>query len=126
MCIYLGSNTVVYVTIGKLDWPDRFPDFFSGIEALIINESSSRVGLCLMRLCAEEFVKEKDAVVLTARKTQLKSLLIAQLPSIVACLGNTLSRISDMLHDPNIDPVKFQVDQLSSRVASCRNNCTGI
>lgn len=66
---------LVYTSIGKLDWPDQFPDFFSRIEALVMNESSTRVGLCLLRMCAEEFVKENDAVIFAERKQRIKSLL---------------------------------------------------
>lgn len=93
--------SVVFVSIGKQDWPHRYPTFLSQIESFLTSASTYRLGLSLLRLCAEEFGRENDSTIVMERKIQLKQSLVTQLPSIVASLASILQSCLSVLRKPS-------------------------
>eukprot|EP01112_Ceratiomyxa_fruticulosa_P014450 TRINITY_DN4138_c0_g1_i2.p1 TRINITY_DN4138_c0_g1~~TRINITY_DN4138_c0_g1_i2.p1 ORF type:complete len:349 (+),score=69.49 TRINITY_DN4138_c0_g1_i2:1247-2293(+) len=82
----------VYVDIGKVDWPRIFPDFLNNILRVIQNPQSSMVGVYLMTLVAEEFVSTREDLP-ALRKSELKTLITAQLNNITTQLAQILETL---------------------------------
>ncbi|XP_065065498.1 exportin-6-like [Rhopilema esculentum] len=79
----------VYVNIGRLDWPQFFPDFYHNILQFLQNESTIVLGLSILQITSEEFISPREDLN-TARKQELRTLLLEQ-------SDTTLSRIMEIL-----------------------------
>ncbi|KUF85647.1 Exportin-6 [Phytophthora nicotianae] len=108
----------VLADIAKIQWRSAeqgdatWPDFMSQIEALIVEERTRESGLELLSVVVEEFGRD-DATVMATIKKQAKARLIAQLPSVLALLANTLKGCSHLLQ---VGEAQVVVDQ--DRVAN--------
>lgn len=101
---------VVYVCIGKIDYPTRFPDFFSTMQSFLAEKSTWKIGLLVLKICAEEFVRNDETMVLSNRKAVLKDLLLEQLPHIMVTLQRILYELLQLVQQTTtVDPVAFEV-----------------
>lgn len=51
-----GKYAKILVEIAKIDWPERYPNFFINILELLKSEPSQLIGLVLLRTTSEEFM----------------------------------------------------------------------
>lgn len=80
------------VDIGRLDWPHFFPDFFSNILQLCQVNETSILGLVLLKTASEELACPRDDLSVS-RKTELRRLLLEQVPAALAVLTGILDSV---------------------------------
>jgi len=79
----------VYVNVGRLDWPQFFPDFYHNVLQLLRDESTIVLGLSVLQIMSEEFISPREDLN-TVRKQELRTLLLEQ-------AEGTLSRVMAIL-----------------------------
>ncbi|XP_077979557.1 exportin-6-like isoform X2 [Glandiceps talaboti] len=84
----------VLVDIGRLDWPHYYPDFFTEIFHLIQQPSTQALGLIVLQTTSEELACPREDLSV-ARKEELHSLLLQQVPTILSLLTGTLESVLD-------------------------------
>lgn len=80
------------VDIGRLDWPHFFPDFFSNILQLCQTSETCLLGLVLLKTASEELACPRDDLSVS-RKTELRRLLLEQVPAALAVLAGILDSV---------------------------------
>jgi hypothetical protein len=97
--LYVLNKTVkVIVDVGKLDWPERYPDFFGHVLQMASDQKTWNFGLLLLKVMAEEFtsVGRTSVSVTGQRQKQLKMQLLAQLPLLMSTFANLLEQMRDL------------------------------
>ncbi|XP_070580061.1 exportin-6-like [Ptychodera flava] len=84
----------VLVDIGRLDWPHHYPDFFTEIFHLIQQPGTTALGLIILQTTSEELACPREDLSV-ARKEELHSLLLQQVPTILSLLTGTLESVLD-------------------------------
>ena len=79
------------VHIARSDWPDRYPDFFNNILALVssVNLPSRILGLLFLQTASEELGTPRDDL-LSGRKSELKQRMLQLVPQILSLLSGNL------------------------------------
>ena len=80
------------VDIARSDWPHFYPEFFSQIMSLVAvggSPSSVELGLTMLLTTSEELGTPREDIS-TSRAMELHKLMLAQLPSVSACLVRLL------------------------------------
>jgi hypothetical protein len=80
----------VHVAIGKAEWPHSNAVFLTDIGALANADATARLGLYWLAVAAEDLVAPADTTVSAARQRELRRLLEAETPGIVAFLADRL------------------------------------
>lgn len=95
-CPYFIRNKAVQlvVHIARSDWPDRFPDFFNNVLALVASPSSPSavLGLLFLQTASEELGTPRDDL-LSSRKAELKQRLLQLVPQTLSVLTGLLESI---------------------------------
>ncbi|XP_006823726.1 exportin-6-like [Saccoglossus kowalevskii] len=84
----------VLVDIGRLDWPHYYPEFFTEIFQLIQQNGTSALGLIILQTTSEELACPREDLSV-ARKEELHSLLLQQVPTILSLLTGVLESVLD-------------------------------
>ncbi|CAI5709942.1 unnamed protein product [Peronospora destructor] len=86
----------VVADIAIIQWSDAtqlWPNFYTQLETLIIDERSRENGLELLNVVVDEFGRDDTAIFATIKR-QAKTKLISQLPHILSLLANILTKCS--------------------------------
>eukprot|EP00794_Sanderia_malayensis_P009373 gene9373-10360_t len=94
----------IYVDIGRVDWPQFFPDFYHNMLQCFRNDSTVSLGLTLLQMTSEEFISPREDLN-NARKQELRSLLLEQ-------AANTLEKIMHIL-DTIVQKLKLQTNTVT-------------
>jgi hypothetical protein len=90
---FLVSKFVkLIVEIAKNDWPHAFPEYIPTIQKLVLEPSTSLLGVYLLKFTSEEFTSIKEDR-LASRKLELKSHLTQHVSSILNLLIQLLQKI---------------------------------
>ncbi|CAM9639583.1 unnamed protein product [Ectocarpus sp. 13 AM-2016] len=79
------------VDVGKVSWPQEDPDFLTELMQLAGHEATRLVGLALLFLVSEEFVRP-DSPLPDVRKKDLRASLVWAMPSILHVLAEVRTR----------------------------------
>jgi hypothetical protein len=77
--------------LGKIEWPEEFPNFFTFILEQLQSKSSELLGLKLLKTFVEEVMCPRKDIVNSRRLVLLKTLLHAQYPICFHILSEKLT-----------------------------------
>ena len=108
----------ILIDIGKLDWPERYPDFLQHVLHTVTNPQYQHFGVLALQILTEEFTTNntRQSVPVTGdRQRQLLDTFLLHVPSIVSAMSTMLSNIYGHFQTLSVDPVQFasQASQLS-------------
>ncbi|CAN0149336.1 unnamed protein product, partial [Pylaiella littoralis] len=78
------------VDVGKVSWPQEDPDFLTELMQLAGHEATRVLGLGLLSLVSEEFVRP-DSPLPDARKKELRASLVWAMPSVLHVLAEVFA-----------------------------------
>ena len=82
------------VTIGRIDWPNSYPDFMQNILDLLQSKNTMSLALVLLNTTLEELTQPRDDVC-AQRKAELNKHLVSEIPNILLSLTNLMELILD-------------------------------
>ncbi|CAM9999012.1 unnamed protein product, partial [Ascophyllum nodosum] len=82
------------VDVAKVSWPREDPDFMTELQQLASRESTRALGLDLLSLVSEEFVR-LDSPLPSGRRRELKAALVWVIPSVLQVLGEVVAASRD-------------------------------
>uniref|UniRef100_A0A6B2KXC9 Exportin-1/Importin-beta-like domain-containing protein n=1 Tax=Arcella intermedia TaxID=1963864 RepID=A0A6B2KXC9_9EUKA len=82
----------LHVDIGRVEWPNEYPEFLNEILNYIKGGETTVLGLIILKVVSEEFGTSKEDIPY-ARKIEIKSLLISRIPTIFSILTNILATV---------------------------------
>lgn len=92
---YFLQAIQLIVYISRTDWPEKYPDFFADILALISSPSTSStiLGLLFLQTTSEELGTPKDNL-LYSRRIELKQRLLEHVPQTLAILTGIIIKLN--------------------------------
>ncbi|XP_076269879.1 exportin ellipsoid body open [Rhynchophorus ferrugineus] len=101
--IYKGNNAPCFlrnkyakllVDIARIDWPTRYPNFFTNIIELLKSDDANQLtGLILLKTTCEEFMSINSTFENLNRKKELTRLLHSYIPIVFELLTNIIEKI---------------------------------
>ena len=93
------------VDIARTDWPHFYPNFFTNIHELIMENGAAgpktNLGLTMLLITSEELATQREDLSMS-RKDELKRLLLSQVPNTLNILCTLLTMIHrEKLSSPN-------------------------
>ena len=108
----------ILVDIGKLDWPERYPDFLKHILHTISNEKYQHFGVLLLKILIEEFTtnNSRQSVPVTGnRQRQILSSFLQNIPVIIETMTTTLLNLYGKLQHASSSGNNNIANQISSQ-----------
>ncbi len=109
----------ILVDIGKLDWPERYPDFLSHVLHTVSNEKHQQFGILLLKILIEEFTtnSSRQSVPVTGnRQRQILTNFLQNIPLIITTMANTLLNLTNKLqHASSESNNKTNANDVSSQ-----------
>jgi hypothetical protein len=106
----LNKMVKVVVDIGKVDWPERYPDFFNHVMHTASDVRMYTFGLSLFKVMVEEFstVGRNSVSVTGKRQKQLKQLLLQQIPTMITKINELFVQFRNVRISNNSDNGQMQ------------------
>ncbi|XP_065345250.1 exportin-6-A [Cloeon dipterum] len=109
------------VDIARHDWPHFYPDFFDTILQLVHSHDHTALGLVFALTASEELVSPREDLS-SARKDELRRLLLLQVPNLfralTAVLQRQLDRQKNKTFTPPPSPTHGQIDSCTAENSS--------